>query len=1164
MITKYFLFSYNQQHLSFYNSEIVLFCHMPQNLLKTNKLQLIFLILVMCLSLYSENVSLTINGYNSPGPYSLGKSFIDSTTIKISWRDSIDKAIPQFIYIGEKNGILFSQSIDSSESIIVTFKTRFSGINKNYSLFKKRYLTEEEIQDTSTNLVSINQRKGINELTVSGYKSVGVSAGNNGRLDLTQALEVKIFGKLSEQTILSANLSDQGTSLDGDTREIGEIDLLYVKLENPLFNIIVGDMYKKSIEEGVLTQDKKIKGLSAAFTGNKFGISGYGAISGGKYAVENFKGSLGIQGPFYLTGNNEDDIINPVGGTVKVYLNGDEMEEGEDNDFIVDYDLGAISFTENRLIDNNSVIRVEYEYKSFDYQRVFTGSDIYGNFFDSRLKFRGFFWHETDNKEYPLDIELDRETIDSLKVAGDKLPLFPTGRKVNKNDVPGKSAIYRLYKIDILNEATGEFKYVYHDYNPANPEDNTGYYMVWFHNTAAFEGEYIIDTSYINESDIRGDVYIYVGPGNGNYTAFAQVPAPKRTLQGELITEFSPRDYVNLKIDIAGEALDKNTFSDYDDDDNVGSAILSDFLIGEKNNYERSAWLKGWQKYSSLRFTRDLMSSYEIRRDWKSEENDSSSLNIWQAQSGVTPIGGLSLYGGFGQLFQDNKRISNRGSYGLFIGKEEKIELDYSGSVLHVNNGNEDLKQYKDSVTISTYFKPLNLKLLGNDEWQYEKEGHGKIGAGFNLWFKKADLNEHFSYSQARKGGKTIFNPLHENSRDTGYTIIWDQKFKKAIKKGWNVTLGSSYQKEVTVNMEGKQSEQSVLLINAENRINSSKHDGSASQLYRLSSERASYLEFIPGPYLGIGNGNYKKDSLNNEWIFDDQYGTHDGTFIELYDSTRVRKSSIKGSWHFNPDKKRVKGLMGDLKWRGSFSIDEHIADNILSKFYSWIPGVTTISGRNDSAVTYSNLFYKQNITWTPSFTDGFSMIFTMKPYLKDDRISRDGGFEGAVKSNKRWKKFTIDNDVLGNLLNRNLNYNNDSIYIKDISLSLLQRYYFVPAFSVFAKENIGASQRISTFENDTTSGPYYRLQPGFTLRLPKKGWAELSYTFSQVELSEKAEYPMAQGFYNGTTHSFQFFIDIRAGDHININGSYRGDFGDNTPDNDWLHLLSLEMKIML
>lgn len=51
--------------------------------------------------------------------------------------------------------------------------------------------------------------------------------------------------------------------------------------------------------------------------------------------------------------------------------------------------------------------------------------------------------------------------------------------------------------------------------------------MVWFHNTAAFEGEYIIDTSYINESDIRGDVYIYVGPGNGNYTAFAQVPALK-------------------------------------------------------------------------------------------------------------------------------------------------------------------------------------------------------------------------------------------------------------------------------------------------------------------------------------------------------------------------------------------------------------------------------------------------------------------------------------------------------------------------------------------------------------------------------------------------------------------------------------------------------------
>ena len=131
---------------------------------------------------------------------------------------------------------------------------------------------------------------------------------------------------------------------------------------------------------------------------------------------------------------------------------------------------------------------------------------------------------------------------------------------------------------------------------------------------------------------------------------------------------------------------------------------------------------------------------------------------------------------------------------------------------------------------------------------------------------------------------------------------------------------------------------------------------------------------------------------------------------------------------------------------------------------------------------------------------------------------------------------------------------------MKDRFFGAEQRYFFIPAFSIFTNENVGNAERL---EREIISGPYFRLQPGLTLRLIGKGWAELSYTWSHVDISGQIEYPMAQGFETGTSHVIDFMIDINAGEHFTISGNYRGDYNKDHYKK-WLHVVSMEVKAYL
>jgi hypothetical protein len=124
----------------------------------------------------------------------------------------------------------------------------------------------------------------------------------------------------------------------------------------------------------------------------------FGALSGGKYAFEQFRAVTGIQGPYTLKGNSDRGIIYPVSGTVKCRLNGELLDEGAGKDFTVDYDLGTVTFTSRTIVTDDDIIKIEYEYKLFDYQRVIVGGSAGFHTPDSSISAQGVLWSEFDNK----------------------------------------------------------------------------------------------------------------------------------------------------------------------------------------------------------------------------------------------------------------------------------------------------------------------------------------------------------------------------------------------------------------------------------------------------------------------------------------------------------------------------------------------------------------------------------------------------------------------------------------------------------------------------------------------------------------------------------------------------------------------------------------------
>jgi hypothetical protein len=497
----------------------------------------------------------------------------------------------------------------------------------------------------------------------------------------------------------------------------------------------------------------------------------------------------------------------------------------------------------------------------------------------------------------------------------------------------------------------------------------------------------------------------------------------------------------------------------------------------------------------------------------------------------------------------------------------KRLALDYSGKYIQ-HFDSLDMEKFRgDYLKATLDYSHLNYTAHFVDEWQtyLAEEDGGNIGGGLDVLLKPLSFTESVFYSQYRKGGPSIFLPNNPASRDTGSIFIWKQGINHSPVKGWTLSGSSSYHLQKKKSVSDLESKNSVLLINASNSVASAKTGFSTNQQYRLNSEKASAYDLIY-QYVGKGLGTHSYVDSVGDFRPDPHYGTHIAVEKEVFNAEgkeSVRKSTFQGNWYFKPHSSKIKGMFAEISWQGSFLLDEHILlDSALKaegKFpiSTWIPGYSSLAKKNDSLITFADIFYRQDITWRPAKVKGLLINFNARPFLRKIRRYDENGIEYGSKIDRNIKKWFFGLEGKMHTLNRYDKFSTDSTIIKDRFVTLKQRYNLTSFLSVFTNESVGGAER------GKVHGPYYRLQPGLTFQLSGKGWSELSYTWSQVDIDGQIEYPMAQGFQTGTSHIIDFIIDITVGEHFSIGGNYRGDFNTKLDDK-MQHVVSMEVKAFL
>ena len=99
--------------------------------------------------------------------------------------------------------------------------------------------------------------------------------------------------------------------------------------------------------------------------------------------IHTAQGEEGKQGPYQLRGERGETEIIVLAGTERVWIDGEIMTRGEENDYVIEYGSGQVTFTRNRLVTGDSRIEIDFEYSNLRFQRNLYSARFSGSSFNS-------------------------------------------------------------------------------------------------------------------------------------------------------------------------------------------------------------------------------------------------------------------------------------------------------------------------------------------------------------------------------------------------------------------------------------------------------------------------------------------------------------------------------------------------------------------------------------------------------------------------------------------------------------------------------------------------------------------------------------------------------------------------------------------------------------
>lgn len=613
--------------------------------------------------------------------------------------------------------LTFKKPIDV-DSVEVSYLRYPDFLTRKYAQLDEKIIVKNT--DNLQKLYKLNQSNvernftPFDGLNTSGSISRGVTLGNNQNSVLNSELDLQISGKLNDKVSLRASIQDANIPLQesGYSQRLDEFDQVFVELFSDRWNIRAGDIDLENSNSYFANFTKRVQGLqvSANFgeDDSKTTLFASGALVRGQFTTSQFVAQEGNQGPYKLTGPNNELFVLIVSGSETVYVNGIPVERGENKDYIIDYNAGEIIFNSTYPITSEMRITVDYQFS----ERNFSRFTIYGggNYESEKLKFGVSVYSETDAKNQPLQQNLSSEQVEILSEAGDDQDLMVASSDVQQAFDENRI----LYRKEMVN---GNEIFVFSN----NPEDEL--YSVRFTLVGVGQGNYVL----INSNAIE-NIYEYVEPDNGvpqgNYEPIVRLIAPEKLQVAVINGNYTPSDNTDIVFEVAGSKNDINLFSALDDSDNDGFAAklrVNQNIIKTDSLWNMNAYVDTDIINKNFKTIQRLYRA-EFNRDWNLDNPLGNQVLLTTGVDLAHSKNGIASYKFEHLNFSEN---FNGNRHNLLANLQLKRFNIFSNSSFLSNNSSLSSSTFLRSYNRVTYsFKKqwVGTKIGLEDSEQREKE----------------------------------------------------------------------------------------------------------------------------------------------------------------------------------------------------------------------------------------------------------------------------------------------------------------------------------------------------------------------------------------------------------------------------------------------------------
>ena len=745
--------------------------------------------------------------------------------------------------------------------------------------------------------------KGLN---YNGSFSRGISFGNNQDLVLNSRFNLQLAGDLGDDIEILAAITDENIPLqaEGNTQQLREFDRIFIQLTKNQNQLIAGDYELQRPNSYFMNYFKKLQGATVTneSTLGKKGLlrtKGSVAISRGKFSRNAIEQIEGNQGPYKLTGSEGERFIIVLSGTEKVWIDGERLKRGLEEDYIIDYNRGEITFTNKRLITKDSRIIVEFEYSDQNYLR-----SIYAlNTEYQRDKYRLYVnvYNEQDSKNSTGDQDLSDVEKLILQNAGDNFLNAVVPSLDTLDEFQSFRATYKL--VDTLLECGSRDSILIYSNNPDSAK-----YVANFSFVGSGNGNYRLDPIQIaNER-----VYEWVEPDpiscapRGDYEPIIQLIAPEQLQLITLGGSYQFDENTGFQAELAISNNDQNRFSNLDSDDDTGIAAFTSFNRIFQLGSDTSGWtLESDLSYEFVQENFQALNPYrnaEFARDWNLI-NTQNGFSTGSFQEQIAK-GGLTIKKATIGILNYQYSSFSRANVYDGVRQEAKLKVDQGGwfvdataNLVNTESETEKSRFFRPKARISKTFQDLNNWTIGiygerekNDRFDNNSDTLSAASFYYDLYeaFLNSPQNDTFNIGfkyRQRYDYAPVDALFQQNTVATELNMNGNWRWKRFLQMAGNMTYR---QLEITDPELSNQAPAETFLGRVDLNLVLSKGAIRSSSTYEIGSGQEPRLEFDYVP-VEPGQGNYIwLDSLfNNDGVIQD-FEMEIAPFQDIADHIRV------------------------------------------------------------------------------------------------------------------------------------------------------------------------------------------------------------------------------------------------------------------------------------